>query len=97
MPETTLILPILAILLPGVLVYWLGRKAGRIWPGIILDRLAIGRAGWLVHRSAGAAAGAAADGAKAAPRTLAVFTLAAPAAMSALAGIAFARFRAAQT
>jgi len=93
MPETTLVLPILAILLPGVLVYWLVRKAGRIWRGIILACFTIGRGGWLVRRSAGAAA----DDAKASPRTLAVFTLAAPAAMSALAGMAFARFRAART
>ena len=92
MPET-LVLPTLAILLPGVLAYVLGHKAGRIWPGIILACAAIGWGGWLVYRSAAAAAAVA----EAAPRTLAAFTLAAAAAMSALVGMAFARFRTART
>ena len=83
MPETALVLPVLAILLPGVLAYRLGREAGRIWPGVILACAAIGWGGWLVYQSAGAAA----NDAKAA------FTLAAPAAMSALVGTGFARLR----
>jgi hypothetical protein len=92
MPET-LILPILALLLPGVLAFWLGRKAGRIWPGIILACAAIGWGGWLVYQAAGAAS----DDAVAVNRIMTAFGLAAPAAMSALVGMAFARFRTART
>ena len=92
MPET-LILPILALLLPGALAYWLGRKVGGVWPGILLACAAISWGGWLVYQSAGAAA----DDAAAVTRTLTAFTLAAPAAMSALVGMAFARFRMARS
>ena len=89
MPETALVLPVLAILLPGVLAYWFGRKAGGIWPGVILACAAIGWGGWLVYQSAGAAA----DDAGAVNRIMTAFTLAAPAAMSALVGTGFARLR----
>ncbi len=92
MPET-LALPILALLLPGLLAYWLGRKAGRIWPGLLLACFAIGWDGWLVYQAAGQAP----DDAAAVNRILADFTLAAPAAMSALVGMGFARFRRVQT
>ena len=88
MPEA-LVLPVLAILLPGLLAFFLGRKAGRVWPGIILTCFAVGWGGWLVYQAAGASH----DDADAVNQVLTAFTLAAPAAISALVGMAFAHMR----
>lgn len=82
-------LMIAALLLPGAVAYWLGRKAGRSWPGVILACGAMGWGGWLVYRSLGAAAGDAA----AVNQILTAFALAAPAALSALVGMGFERMR----
>lgn len=88
MPET-LALPVLAVLLPGIAAYALGRMAGRIWPGIILVCFAVGWGGRLLYQASGAAH----DDAAAVNQILAAFTLAAPAAMSALVGTVLAHMR----
>lgn len=85
MPEIPA-LPVLAMLLPGVAAYVLGRMAGKAWPGIILACLAVGWGGRLLYQASGAAH----DDAAAVNQILAAFTLAAPAAISALVGMTLA-------
>lgn len=88
MPDT-LVLPVLAILVPGVVAYVLGRMAGRIWPGITLLCFAVGWGGRLVYQASGAAH----DDAAAVNQVMTAFTLAGPAALSALVGTVLAHMR----
>jgi hypothetical protein len=88
MPDS-LVLPALAILLPGLAAYVLGRVARSVWPGIILACLALGWGGRLMYQASGAAH----DDGAAVIQVLAAFALAAPAALSALVGMAFAWMR----
>ena len=88
MPDS-LVLPALAILLPGLAAYVLGRVARSVWPGIILACLALGWGGRLMYQAYGAAH----DDGAAVIQILAAFTLAAPAAMAAMVGMAMAWMR----
>lgn len=85
MPEM-LALPVLAILLPGLVAYVLGRAFKSVWPGLILVLVALGTGMYFMSQASGAAWN---DGA-ALNNLFAAFGLSLPALISALAGGALA-------
>lgn len=89
MPDALVLLPLLALTLPGILAYLLGRRFQSHWPGLILAALALGSGAILLWQAAGSEA----SEAGATNRVLAAFALSFPALISAAVGGVFAHLR----
>lgn len=86
MPDPMILYPALALILPGFVAYWLGRRFRNVWPGSILGLVFLGSGIFFLSRASGASWS---DG-SATQYVMAAFGLSFPALISAAIGGTFA-------
>lgn len=84
-----ILIPLVSLTLPGLVAFFLGRRLGSVWPGVVLALAALGSGMVFLSQASGASWS---DGA-AVNAVFAAFGISLPALVSALVGGALARAR----
>lgn len=89
MPDTLVLIPVVALTLPGIVAYVLGRRFKSIWPGLALAMFALASGAFFLSQAAGSGW----NDSAATNHVLAAFGLSFPALISAAIGGTFAHMR----